>query len=185
MVEVSLLIGVVHCAVVSNKWADATLGRVAWMGTGVHVVYLAPQAPRTHLEYYCKANHRLLCTGAVSYKLTCFQCPVQSTKHIFQIHSTVAECGIESRNLKAIHAARTNSQVTSKSCVLLPFNEGWEIWRCKVGAIQRPIRPRSDASTVSPSRTRGFISNAIYHFKPTASLAMSARTQSPYMLTML
>jgi hypothetical protein len=142
-------------------------------------------APRTHPEYYCKANHRLLCTGAVRYKLTCFQCPVQSTKHIFQIHSTVAECGIESRKLKAIHAARTNSQVTSKSCVLLPFNEGWEIWRCKVGAIQRPIRPRSDASTVSPSRTRGFISNAIYHFKPTASLAMSARTQFPYMLTML
>jgi hypothetical protein len=44
VVEVSLLIGVVHCAVVSNKWDDATLGRVAWMGTGVHVVYLAPQA---------------------------------------------------------------------------------------------------------------------------------------------
>jgi len=142
-------------------------------------------APRTHLEYYYKANHRLLRTDVVSCKLTCLQCPVRSAKHLLQVDSTVAECGTESRKLKNSHISRTKLQVTSKSCVLLPFNEGWEIWRCKVGAIQRPIRPRSDASTVSPSRTRGFISNAIYHFKPTASLAMSARIQSPYMLTML
>ena len=142
-------------------------------------------APRTHLEYYYKANHRLLRTDVVSCKLTCLQCPVRSAKHLLQVDSTVTECGTESRKLKVIHTVCTNLQVTTKSCVLLPFNEGWEIWRCKVGAIQRPIRPRSDASTVSPSRTRGFISNAIYHFKPTASLAMSARTQSPYMLTML
>ena len=141
--------------------------------------------PRTHTEYYYRANHRLLRTDVVSSNLTCLQCSVRSTKHLLQIDSTVAECGTESRKLKVIHTVCTNLQVTTKSCVLLPFNEGWEIWRCKVGAIQRPIRPRSDASTVSPSRTRVFISNAIYHFKPTASLAMSARTQSPYILTML
>jgi hypothetical protein len=141
--------------------------------------------PRTHTEYYYKVNHRLLHTDVVGCKLACLQCPVRPTKYLLQIVLTVAGCSLDSRESKISHIARTNLQVTPISYKLLASNEGWEIWPCKVGAIQRPIRPRSDASTVSPSRTRVFISNAVYHFKPTTFLAMSARIQSPYKLTML